>query len=407
MILALALSAPVFADPPAPGSISSPDGITPRPGHLANRIPLPGAKGVTGGRDADPGEFPDVAGIIFRDGYVECTGVLVAPDVVLTAGHCAEGIRSVLLGSSDWNSDEGETIGVTDIYEYPDSWNTYDVTALVLAHPSTVPPRVIANDCIEEDIVDGAPVETVGFGAIDAAGNRYISRLQVGETVITDADCSHTDWGCNPSVTPNGEIGAGENGVDACYGDSGGPLLLPTARGTYVVGIVSRGWDFAMECGDGGVWVRPDAPTQFDWIQETTGRTLARPVCGEPLVPTAEAIYLTKNSIGTTVVSANDPDGNDGLTYAILTPPTNGAASVDADGVVTYHPETDWKGEESIAVRVTDPQGLTGDVTIAVKVLTKGQFRRATHAGGCDSSGAGGAGLFGLLLLAFATRRRR
>ena len=56
------------------------------------------AQQVVGGSQVDAGEYEDAAGIIFSNS-VECTGVLVAPNVVLTAGHCVGGITHVILGT--------------------------------------------------------------------------------------------------------------------------------------------------------------------------------------------------------------------------------------------------------------------------------------------------------------------
>ena len=67
---------------------------------------------VAGGELADSGVWPDAAGIVFYGSYVGCTGVLVAPDVVLTAGHCVGGISHVIVGSTNVRSNEGETIAV-------------------------------------------------------------------------------------------------------------------------------------------------------------------------------------------------------------------------------------------------------------------------------------------------------
>ena len=40
-----------------------------------------------GGRDAAPGAYPSVAEITFGSSFL-CTGTLIAPNYVLTAGHC-------------------------------------------------------------------------------------------------------------------------------------------------------------------------------------------------------------------------------------------------------------------------------------------------------------------------------
>ncbi|HEY1816340.1 MAG TPA: trypsin-like serine protease [Kofleriaceae bacterium] len=43
---------------------------------------------VVGGSAVAPGEFPDVVLVAGWTGL--CSGTLIAPDVVLTAGHCTE-----------------------------------------------------------------------------------------------------------------------------------------------------------------------------------------------------------------------------------------------------------------------------------------------------------------------------
>src|SRR3954453_22387654 len=42
---------------------------------------------IVGGSDASAGEYPSVAEITFGQSFL-CTGTLIAPDYVLTAGHC-------------------------------------------------------------------------------------------------------------------------------------------------------------------------------------------------------------------------------------------------------------------------------------------------------------------------------
>jgi hypothetical protein len=55
---------------------------------------------------------------------------------------------------------------------------------------------------------------------------------------------------------------------DSCFGDSGGPLYVPTEEGDYLVGLVSRGRsDVKRDCGDGGVYTLLSA--HLGWIEST------------------------------------------------------------------------------------------------------------------------------------------
>ena len=52
-------------------------------------------KHIVGGEDTMTGEFPFVAKIIYGGYQVGCTGSLITPDKVLTAGHCVSGFRNL------------------------------------------------------------------------------------------------------------------------------------------------------------------------------------------------------------------------------------------------------------------------------------------------------------------------
>jgi hypothetical protein len=380
------------------------------------RSPVPGAEPapILGGEDVRDNAWPDVAAVYFDDGwghYVSCTGVLVAPDVVLTAGHCAEGISQVKLNTDDYEVG-GELIDVAEIHEYPNSWANYDIAALVLKSPSVVPPARIAQDCVIDDFLfDGAPAAIVGYGGLNTDSTRYVSELQEGFTSITDADCSRTDWGCNASVRPDGEVGAGGDGVDTCPGDSGGPMYLTTDYGNFLVGITSRAWSWASKpCGDGGIYSRPDAV--IEWIEDVTNRSIERLTCdNEPPEPEVEPIVCEKESAAVTSILANDPDQSD-VRYVIQTPPEHGAASVDADGTVHFHAENNYVGDDRIVVSVIDRgiPGYTIPVEIPVQILRHGAYRRAMGEGGCGCENAGSTGsawAASAALLALAALRRR
>ncbi|MFT5686060.1 MAG: trypsin [Myxococcota bacterium] len=239
---------------------------------------------VVGGSAVSSGDWPDTAAIYFGN-QVGCTGVLIAPNAVLSAGHCADGITAVKLNTNDYSSG-GERIMVAEIIEYPDSQRTFDLAVLILESDATAEPRVIARGCALEDLDADAQVTVVGYGAQNPQGTQYNSTLMEGFTTVDDPECTDFSSGCVRDISPGGELGAGASDeVDSCYGDSGGPLYLTTDHGDYLVGITSRGYNTSWDCGGGGIYVRPDAV--IDWLEESIGDTLPTPDCdgdggGEP-----------------------------------------------------------------------------------------------------------------------------
>lgn len=407
------LTVTAFAgDPTLPGAERGEDLLDPR-GRAPTLIDPRGVRpdAIIGGDKVTDLSWPDVAGITFRGRYdVGCTGTLIAPNLVLTAGHCAEGITGVVLAAPDYARDDGEYIRVKKVIEYPRSQSTYDVSLLILAEDSTIEPRPIASGCIVDDyLVDDAEVVIAGYGALDKWGNNYSSSMYEATTTIHDADCSdNIDRGCHASVAPGGELGAGGDGVDTCYGDSGGPLFLPTPYGTFLAGVTSRAyWDVDYPCGQGGIYVRADAV--LDWIEEESGETLPRAQCNAAPNPSAADLVVWKNGRAAVAVDGGDPDG-DPVTFELSSPPLHGNAVVADDGVVTYDAVGGYVGVDTIGVRVTDDKGASGDVSIDVDVLTRADYKATTGAAapcGCapGSLSGGGAALFAVTLL--TVRRRR
>ncbi len=326
---------------------------------------------VVGGHEVASGTWEDTAAVYFGN-MVGCTGVLIAPNLALTAGHCAGGISKIRVGTNNYNSG-GEFLSVEEEHEYPNSQSTYDITLLVLSDTATTAPRMIAQECVlDEFLYDGADVMIVGYGATNVQGTQYDSKLREAQTTVSDHDCSDFSSGCNHAVSPNGELGAGGDGVDSCFGDSGGPLYLLTPEGDYLVGLTSRGYNTATQpCGQGGIYARPDAI--IDWIESTSGYELEKPDCGvnSPPAPSAAPLTVNEGESGQTVVEPHDPDASDSHIFLLIQSPALGEAEVDDNGTVTYTSQAGQSGEDEVTVRVADDGDptLSTDLVIPVTVV--------------------------------------
>jgi uncharacterized protein (TIGR03382 family) len=203
--------------------------------------------------------------------------------------------------------------------------------------------------------------------------------------------------GCDPSARPAGEIGAGGNGVDACFGDSGGPLYRKVGEEQLVVGVTSRaymGVPYDEPCGYGGIYTRPDKV--LGWIEETIGERLPRPVCTDLPVLSAGPVRAHPGKPAPVPMTVVDPDGA-AYTVEVVSPPAHGTVT-EVDGSWTYTSEADYVGPDSFVVEVTDdgsqtyPDSEPGraqttvDVTVARGLLVGGSGAGGAEGCGCATS---------------------
>lgn len=190
---------------------------------------------------ADTGDGAVVA-LVAASGVTACTGTLVAPHMVLTAGHCTlaqvvEG-ASVVFGSS--LNDPVATLPVTQAVTHPQFDPTTlanDVGILILASDAPVAPVPLGTGA--PDV--GATLDLVGWG-LTAADAGDTGQKRQGTSAVTQVDATTFAVAAIPS--------------QPCEGDSGGPALVTANGVTSIVGVTSHG-DAA--CSQGATYTRVDA----------------------------------------------------------------------------------------------------------------------------------------------------
>jgi secreted trypsin-like serine protease len=231
---------------------------------------------VVGGANASPGEYPSVAEITF--GPFLCTGTLIAPNWVLTAGHCSNITAGTVASPASWpaplinvrvggvTKTDGEKRGVSRVVMHPDYLLTsgYDISLLELSSNSTMAPTQVAG-AGERSIWTAGTLETiVGWGVTEEDGDLPDNLQEAQVPITTDSYCG----GAYSDFDPKTMVCAGfpQGGVDTCQGDSGGPMFGRTSTGALrVVGTTSFGEGCARP-GKPGVYGRVADDTLRPWI---------------------------------------------------------------------------------------------------------------------------------------------
>ena len=339
---------------------------------------------VVGGEDAPADLWPATAALLYG-GYNACSGVLIAPEWVLTAGHCAPTVSDILLDTTQLDA-PGEQVAVANFFAYPNASSSFDVALVQLAQPAQTPPSPIAMDCIAQDFAyGGAPVVIAGFGATDTLALQDATALQQAFTTLKDVHCEDETVGCQPGAMPDGEVIAGGDGVDSCSGDSGGPLYLETPHGPHLFAVTSRATIPATRpCGDGGIYVRVDAVR--DWITEVIGEALSAPDCANlNRTPTLEApaFSVKAGSTGQVQIELTDPNPTDQHRFTLLDAPAHGRAAVTQTGLLYYSASPIPSPPQTLSVHVVDDgePPLEAVVEVTVHILHSGHIAR-----GCATS---------------------
>jgi hypothetical protein len=267
---------------------------------------------VIGGHNANIAEYPYLAfieGVQATAGYA-CTGTVVAPRVVLTAGHCVEDIESssivepnliaVATGVSNLQTIPHEQVSAVErVLAYPGFDPTElhgDAGLLILTAPVAAPPVALATGEDASLYEPGDMLTVAGWGIDNRRTGHAPNQLQSATVPIEEASrCKEGTKRFYPFFDPNRQVcalDAPHFKITTCHGDSGGPAISTRADGTPVeLGVTSLG-DGSCNPSSPAVFTRVDQIAS--WVQSWIDATESGAPTPKAKVPKAHIPSLSR-----------------------------------------------------------------------------------------------------------------
>ncbi|XP_042352898.1 vitamin K-dependent protein C [Plectropomus leopardus] len=208
---------------------------------------------MVGGEVGKKGESPWQVLMLNARGRFHCGGVLIDESWVLTAAHCLDNTFrvSVRLGDYERHRDEGTevTLSVIKTFKHP-NYNSRtvdnDIALLRLQGPAPfsqyiVPACLPTREMAERVLhLNGTVTVVTGWGKEDLDSTKFSSALNVINIPLVDRSiCSHQmSHNISNNVLCAGILG---QRLDACEGDSGGPMVTLYRDTWFLIGLVSWG----------------------------------------------------------------------------------------------------------------------------------------------------------------------
>lgn len=276
---------------------------------------------VVNGREPLPGETSAL--VYVRAGGSVCSGTLVDPSHVITAGHCAAGSGGTTKSPASFTVGWSATgvlpptlwAGVSQVALHPDyDGQTFvnDIAVLTLTNSlGNVTPMPLASvELARTALSAGAQVQAAGFGYTSARGplsdrarvgdltivpNRVcrddVLTYRIGDVSFVGLDIDTSTAVCAIGVQPTSNLI-----IDTCQGDSGGPLFAGLGTGQRLLGVVSVGVgcagfdDRGAELVDKTPGVYTRIAPYLDWLAEVGVRSV-------PAAPTISAVPAESDGI--------------------------------------------------------------------------------------------------------------
>ena len=256
-------------------------------------LAIAGSVGAITDGAPDGNDHPSIGAIIgLRSNgtkFVVCTGVLVHPQALLTAGHCTNYIQqfidagvATLADHVRISFDSADALNnghlvAKEMYTHPGYWGAgpetgnllNDVGLLILAQPASAPvtplPAAGFLDALRatgqlREGSDGADFAVVGYGATlewppaESTGGDGVRRAAVSEFLNLRSTWLHM----SQNQAPGNENGG------TCWGDSGGPTFWLGADGQEVL-VALTSWGDNPCVATGTAW-RVDIPETLGFV---------------------------------------------------------------------------------------------------------------------------------------------
>ena len=210
---------------------------------------------IIGGDASEEGSWP--ATVAFLSDNQFCGGTLIDRRWVVTGAHCLYDSSSkripvdkmrVLAGSVRLDSPDMQQILVTNAFPHPQYSHfglDYDIALLELATEAEPPSAPI--DINPERPAVGIDATVVGWGVTDVTSSTVVTNLREVVLPIVSNETCNAPESYDGRITENMLCaGLAEGGADACFGDSGGPLMVYSDGAWKLTGVVSFGQECAL-----------------------------------------------------------------------------------------------------------------------------------------------------------------